>query len=434
MSPPFPYYAFAFSHFTNWLFGLFMKFDWRFFENGVPMYSNRSKAISLVRSNSDAESRHIKSVLAFCLVLAFAFTIFASSAFAQSSVRPPDNATQNMIETPVDGNVPGNTLGNSDVSNTWGNIRQGVEGTVSIPDTKAGVLVQSAGEDFRLTRKGPLFSYLGLAMLGTLIALAIFFALRGRIRVEHGMSGKKIKRFSDVERMGHWLMAISFIILAISGLNVTFGKYVVMPVIGKDAFGPLSLFLKTTHHYIAFAFMLGLAIAFVCWVIHNIPSRHDIGWLLKGGGLFSKGVHPPAKKFNAGQKIIFWLTMIGGLSLCLSGWQLLFPFEHNYFADTFTMLAKIGIDIPAMIGIAAPPYSGIQEQQFATIWHVIMAVVMICVIMAHIYIGSVGMEGAFDAMGSGEVDENWAIEHHSLWVDEVKNAKGAAAPKAQPAE
>ncbi|MGB7334562.1 MAG: formate dehydrogenase subunit gamma [Salaquimonas sp.] len=388
----------------------------------------------MTRRETEIETKKSHSIWALFLVLALALMFFASSALAQSSVRPPDNATQNVIENPVDGNVPGNALGNSDVSNSWGDVRKGVEGTVSIPDTKAGVLVQSAGEDYRLTRKGPLFSYLGLAMLGTLIALAIFFALRGRIKVEHGLSGKKIKRFSDVERMGHWLMAISFIILAISGLNVTFGKYVIMPVIGKDAFGPLSLFLKTTHHYIAFAFMLGLAIAFVCWVVHNIPSRHDIGWLLKGGGLFSKGVHPPAKKFNAGQKMIFWLTMIGGLSLCLSGWQLLFPFEHNYFADTFTMLAKIGIDIPAMIGIAAPPYSGIQEQQFATIWHVIMAVVMICVIMAHIYIGSVGMEGAFDAMGSGEVDENWAIEHHSLWVEEVKSGKSAGSAKAQPAE
>lgn len=399
------------------------------------MYSNRTKAISVAKRENGSSQYSVAKILSgLFLVLALIVLVSINSALAQSSVRPPDTATQNVIEAPVDGNVPGNVLGNSDVSISWQSIRNGIEGTVSIQDSKSGVLVQSAGEDYRLTRSGPLFSYLGLAMLGTLIALAIFFALRGRIRVEHGLSGKKIKRFSDVERMGHWLMAISFIILAISGLNVTFGKYVVMPIIGKDAFGPLALFLKTTHHYIAFAFMLGLAIAFVCWVLHNIPNRHDLVWLAKGGGLFKKGVHPPSKKFNAGQKIIFWTTMIGGLSLCLSGWQLLYPFEHSYFADTFTMLAKIGIDIPAMIGIATPPYTGIQEQQFATIWHVIMAVILICVIMAHIYIGSVGMEGAFDAMGSGEVDKNWAKEHHSLWVDEIESSKKKMSAKVQPAE
>jgi formate dehydrogenase subunit gamma len=404
------------------------------------MYLSRTNATSLAETKTQFDCqnsvgfKNMKILLSFFLVAMVTMAVLLSSAFAQSSVRPPSTATQNMIDSPTEGNVPGNALGNSDVSNTWGNIRKGVEGTVSIPDIKAGVLVQSAGEEYRATRKGPLFSYLGLAMLGTLIALALFFALRGRIRVEHGMSGKKIKRFSTVERMGHWLMAISFIILGVSGLNVTFGKYVVMPVIGKEAFGPLSYFLKITHHYVAFAFMLGLAIAFVCWVIHNIPNRHDLVWLAKGGGLFKKGVHPPAKKFNAGQKMIFWLTMIGGLSLCLSGWQLLYPFEYNYFADTFAMLAKIGIDVPAMIGIAAPPYSGIQEQQFATVWHAVMAVFMICVILAHIYIGSVGMEGAFDAMGSGEVDENWAKEHHSLWVDEVKGQKSDAKASVQPAE
>ena len=399
------------------------------------MLSNRHNAISVTRrKDSSGFDRVAKTILVFSLLMAFAIFMFMNAAWAQSSVRPPDNATQNAITSPVDGNVPGNALGNSGVSDTWQNIRQGVEGKVSIPDAKAGVLVQSAGEGYRQTRNGPLFSYLGLAMLGTLILLAIFFALRGRIQVEHGMSGRKIERFSDLERMGHWLMAVSFIILAISGLNVTFGKNVVMPVIGKEAFGPLTLFLKMTHNYIAFAFMLGLAIAFVFWVAHNIPSRHDLVWLAKGGGLFKKGVHPPSKKFNAGQKIIFWVTMIGGLSLCLSGWQLLFPFEHSYFTDTFALFAKVGIDIPAIVGIASPPYTVIQEQQYATIWHVMMAVAMICVILAHIYIGSIGMEGAFDAMGSGKVDENWAIEHHSLWVEEVKGAKSEPKTNPQPAE
>ena len=257
-------------------------------------------------------------------------------------------------------------------------------------------------------------------MLGTLVLLAIFFAIRGKIKVDKGLSGRKIKRFSTIERTGHWLMAISFIILGISGLNITFGKSVIMPIIGKDAFGPFTHFLKLTHNYIAFAFMLGLAIAFVCWVVHNLPNRGDINWILKGGGIFKKGEHPPAGKFNAGQKLIFWAVMIGGLSLSVSGWALMFPFEYSFFSSTMSAFSAIGIDLGSWLGMGQAPYSVIQEQQYNNIWHAIVAVLMICLILAHIYIGSVGMEGAYDAMGSGDVDENWALEHHSLWVEEVK--------------
>lgn len=384
----------------------------------------------------------LKAGLALLAAMVVLF-VMAASADAQSSVRPPAGATSNAVPEATGGAVPGNSLGNSSDSEIWRQVRQGVSGNVSIPDEKAGILVQADGEAYRLARQGPLFSWLGFAMLGTLVLLALFFALRGRIRVEHGLSGQKINRFTTIERMGHWLMAVSFIILAITGLNVTFGKDLIMPIIGKEAFGPMSGFFKLTHNYIAFAFMLGLIINFFTWVMHNIPNRHDLVWLSKAGGLFSKNVHPPSKKFNAGQKIIFWSVMIGGASLFLSGWALLFPFEHAYFAKTFNTLAAIGIDVPAMLGLPQPPYTVIQEQMFNTLWHAIVAVVMICIILAHIYIGSVGMEGAFDAMGSGEVDLNWAKEHHSLWVEEklgedaaraTSSPRGPGAEASQPAE
>lgn len=371
-------------------------------------------------------------VLLFPVLLLLA--VLASQAFAQSSVRPPDTAMETTDPSPMNGNVPGNSLGNTSDYESWLAIRQGLQGTVAGDDGKAGILVQMAGEEWRLVRGGPLFDYLGMAMLATIVLLAIFFALRGRITVDSGMSGRKIKRFSDIERIAHWTMAISFIVLAISGLNLSFGRDYIMPLVGKETFGPMSAFLKASHNYVAFAFMLGLILAFVMWIVHNLPSRHDLVWLAKGGGLFSKNSHPPAKKFNAGQKLIFWGVMIGGLSLSISGWALLFPYEHTFFADTFNMLKGIGIDVPAMIGMAEPPYTVIQEQQYNSIWHAIVAVAMICLILAHIYIGSIGMQGAFDAMGSGEVDENWAIEHHSLWVEEMKEKGRLQDAKAQPAE
>lgn len=390
---------------------------------------------SAATTSSDAirAIRALPAALLLALVMILAAPLAAS---AQSSVRPPDNAVINSTGDPTGGAVPGGSLGTTSDAEIWGAIRHGVTGTVSIKDQKAATLVQSDGESWRLVRNGPLFDYLGLAMLGTLILLALFFAIRGRIRIEHGMSGKRIQRFSTVERMGHWLMAVSFIILGISGLNISYGRELVMPLIGKENFGPIAGFLKVTHNYIAFAFMLGLAIAFLTWVVHNIPNRYDLVWLAKGGGLFTKGVHPPSRKFNAGQKIIFWVVMIGGLSLAVSGWALLFPFEHAFFTDTFNALAKIGVDVPAILGLPEPPYTVIQEQQFNSLWHAIVAVTMICVILAHIYIGSIGMEGAFDAMGSGDVDLNWAREHHSIWVEEMaaQESAGAGSSQTQPAE
>lgn len=195
----------------------------------------------------------------------------------------------------------------------------------------------------------------------------------------------------------------------------------------------MSGFLKATHNYTAFAFMVGLVLAFVLWIVHNIPDRTDLNWLAKGGGLLSKSSHPPARKFNAGQKLIFWGVMLLGLSVSVSGWALLFPFEHHLFSSTFALLGNIGIDVPAILGLAEPPYSAIQEQQFNSAWHGIVAVVMICLVLAHIYIGTIGMQGAYDAMGSGEVDLNWAREHHSLWVEEVM-AKKTERPAPAPAE
>lgn len=367
-------------------------------------------------------------------------TLFAASqiASAQSSVRPPNSGIA-APTSPTEGAVPGNALGTTSDAEMWRQVKGGIQGTVSQPNEQLGYMVQPAGESWRLIRNGPLFDYLGLLMIGTLILLAVFFAIRGRVRIEHGKSDRKIERFTLIERTAHWLMALSFIMLAISGLNISYGRDLIMPLIGKDAFGPFASFLKFSHNYVAFAFMLGLVVAFFMWVLHNIPGPRDLVWLAKGGGILSKGTHIPAKKFNAGQKIIFWSVMLGGFSLCLSGWALLFPFQHTFFTDTVTMLSSVGLDIPAWLGLPEPPYTMMQEQQANSIWHAIMAVLLTCLVFAHIYIGTIGMEGAYDAMGSGDVDLNWAREHHSIWVDEVlakkgESGTGTSSPAAQPAE
>lgn len=323
---------------------------------------------------------------------------------------------------------PFTTQGANSDSDFWRAIRSGEEGTVANPRGESGLLIQppgqprnseifgaqvTAGQLWRDMRNNEVTKWGVYGMGGILVLLAVFFAIRGRIKIEHGKSGITIERFKIFERVGHWLTAGSFILLGLTGLNILYGKTVLMPVIGKSAFSAITLAGKYVHHYAAFAFMAGLVLIFLMWVRHNLPSRTDINWAMQGGGILSKGIHPPAKKFNAGQKVIFWLTILCGASLSLSGIALMWPNEFLMFNKTFVLLNSFGFSLPTDL-------SPIQEQQYAQLWHGMLSLFMICVILAHIYIGSIGMEGAFDAMGSGQVDLNWAKEHHSLWVEEVQ--------------
>lgn len=335
------------------------------------------------------------------------------TAAAQSSVRPPDNAVTGG--GPTGGRVPGDALGGISNSDYWRAVREGVRGTVSIPDKNAAQLVQSEGDNWRAFKNGPLTTWGAWALAGIVLLLALFYLLRGRIRVEHGMSGRTITRFGDIERIAHWLIAVSFLILAFTGLNISYGKYVLLPVIGASAFSAITIAGKWLHNYVAFAFMIGLVMVFVLWIRENIPNLYDLKWLAKGGGMFTKGTHPPARKFNAGQKIIFWAVVLGGISISVSGIALMFPFELPLFSKTFAFFNLFGANLPTDL---AP----VQEMQLSTLWHSIVALALIVVIIAHIYIGTIGMEGAFDAMGTGEVDENWAKEHHSVWVEELKQS------------
>lgn len=219
--------------------------------------------------------RALPALAAALLVSALGLMLTASSASAQqdpsSSVRPPPGASIPGGPNVVQPERPGNY----DIE-MWKKVREGLQGTVTIPDTKAGQLVQSDGENWRNLRLGPLPLYGWWAMAGIIVLLAAFFLLRGRIAIEHGWAGRTITRFTDIERFGHWLLAVSFIILALTGLNVLYGRYVLLPVIGKDAFATISIAGKWLHNYVAFAFMVALAITFIVWVRHNFPSWRDL--------------------------------------------------------------------------------------------------------------------------------------------------------------
>jgi formate dehydrogenase subunit gamma len=336
-----------------------------------------------------------------------AFRILALLAvlFCGATNLPADAVAQQA------GAVPGDSLGLNSDSDLWRFVRTGNAGSTQMKTELSAVMIQSEGDNWRAFRNGPISAFGAIGLIVVIFVLGLFYMVRGKIRIDSGPSGDTILRFGTIDRFAHWLMAGSFVILGITGLNMLYGRYVLLPVIGKDAFAALTAAGKYAHNFLAFAFMVGLALSFILWVRHNIPNKVDLQWIKMGGGIVKKGVHPPAKKFNAGQKIIFWAVMIGGLSVSMSGIALMFPFQTTMFADTFALLNGLGFNLPT-------DFTALQEQQLNQLWHGFVSLALIVMIMAHIYIGSVGMEGALDAMNSGRVDRNWAKEHHSLWVDE----------------
>ncbi len=226
------------------------------------------------------------------------------------------------------------------------------------------------------------------------------------------MSGEKVLRFGAFARTGHWVNAIAFILLALSGLNMLFGKSVLLPLVGLEVFSTITSTGKFIHNWGAYVFMLGIVWIFVAFVAKNILSKDDIGWIIKAGGLLKKGVHPPAGYFNFGEKVIFWSAIVGGIGITITGLALLFPFQLEF--------------IPGELAI--------HKMQFAATWHSIIGIGMIVIIMGHIYIGTVGIEGSFESMKSGYVDRNWAKEHHSLWLEELDEKAANPDASAKPAE
>ena len=284
---------------------------------------------------------------------------------------------------------------------------QRVQGRITIPDSRESVLIQPAGQDWRHFHQVTLRWIGAIAILGMLGLLVAFYLGRGMVRIEGGRSGRTVTRFSGFERAVHWMAASSFVVLALSGLNITFGKPLLLPLIGPEAFAGWSQWAKYGHNYLSFPFTLSVVLILLMWIAWNLPAKGDLEWVTRGGGMVG-GDHPPAGRFNTGQKLIYWIVVLGGGAVAVTGYLLLFPFY--------------GTDIAGM--------------QLAQIIHGVVALLFVAAMLGHIYIGTIGMEGAFEAMGTGEVDLNWAKQHHSRWVaQELGQGQGATPPRgARPAE
>ena len=291
----------------------------------------------------------------------------------------------------------------------WRDVRGGGEHpyqTTQVRGVETNVLVQTEGEIWRQIRNGPITIYGGWLLVLAALAILAFYLWKGPIKVHGKLTGRKIQRLSPWDRTIHWTVAISWLILAISGVILLFGKYIVLPVFGYTLFSWLAILSKNLHNFVGPVFLIAAALMYFTYLGRNIPAGHDIGWLLKGGGMLS-GEHVPSGFFNAGEKIVFWVGLfLFTLIVGASGLVLLFP----------------NLDQGRMV------------MQYANVVHAVTAVVYVAMMFGHMYLGSVGLEGAYDCMrNDGMVDEQWAKEHHEYWYNEAMKGRPGAAGTASPA-
>src|SRR6266576_6054342 len=241
-----------------------------------------------------------------------------------------------------------------------------IEGLIDQPNERERVLMQPAGRHWDYFHEVILHWLGAIVILGMIVVLGAAYLIIGRLRISAGRSGQKVPRFNAFERFSHWLTAISFVVLGLTGLNITFGKLLLLPVIGPEAFSSVSQLAKYTHDFVSASFVIGLGLIVAIWIKDNIPQKVDIEWIKQGGG-FIKSKHAPSGRFNPGEKLVFWFALGAGVAVIISGYLLMFPF---YVTD-------------------------IAGMQLAQIVHALVAVMFVAVIIAHIYIGTLGMEGVF---------------------------------------
>jgi formate dehydrogenase subunit gamma len=382
--------------------------------------------------NRSSVTSHIRSgLLAACLMLGAVLSVSAQThpvaaapavaAAENTKAAAPGVQSANIFSIAPDANTdpkyadqnngergkvqPGNN------APMWRQVGAGVTGYSSLPTSQApeaGNLIQpfvqypgakltNAGEAWRQVRNNWIIPYGGSLLLIAALAIALFYYGKGTMTLHGAETGRKIERFTPLERSAHWTNAIAFVLLAVSGVVMAFGKFFIQPIIGNALFGWMTYVLKNVHNFAGPLFAVSLIIVFITFLKDNFPSKDDITWLLKGGGMLS-GQEVPSHRFNAGEKVVFWFGVLGlGLIVVASG----------------LVLDKL---IPGLIYERS-------TMQIANMVHGVATILMMAMFMGHIYMGTIGMQGAYSAMRDGYVDETWAKEHHELWYNDIKAGK-----------
>lgn len=300
-------------------------------------------------------------------------------------------------------------------ANYWRAVRDGVEGYSAttgrtsegrVINTETDVLLQGTGQNWRQIRNGLVANYGGWILFLLAIVILFFFAWRGRVLIEGGRSGKLIRRWSNWDRIIHWYTAILFVVLAVTGLSMLFGRAVLIPLLGPQGFSAWADISIGLHNYLGPFFSIGVLAIIITWIRYNIPRKGDGAWLARAGGMFSKDSkeHPPAGRMNAGEKIWFWIICTVGVTTIVTG----FILDFWLWDQTRSTM------------------------QLSNLIHGVAALVWIGVWFGHFYLGTIGTEGALEGMTSGYVDVNWMKQHHNLWYEELQK-KGVEVKEAPPA-
>ncbi len=358
------------------------------------------------------------------LLCVSALALLAGGTWAQTTAEtaakgPPADFVAPVEPKPDDSNAeraksqPGNN------APLWRAVRDSgnVPGISNLPGAEQGVLIQpfvqypgsrltTAGEAWRQVRNQWLIPYGGSLLLIVVLAIALFYWRRGPIGGHVADTGRVIERFTPFERAAHWSNAIAFVVLAVSGVVMAYGKFFLLPVLGGTLFGWLSYVLKTAHNFAGPLFAVSLLIVFFTFIKDNWPAKSDLAWIKSGGGLFG-GEEAPSHRFNAGEKLVFW----GGV----------------FVLGTVVIASGLVLDkvVPGMAYLRG-------DMQIAHMVHGVATVLMMAMFMGHIYLGTIGTKGAYRAMRSGYVDEGWAREHHAIWHADVKAGKIPAKRSPEP--
>jgi formate dehydrogenase subunit gamma len=344
------------------------------------------------------------AALAVAAALPAAVSAQAASAPAPNAVVAPAEPKADESNAARAKSQPGNN------APFWRGVRDSgaQQGTTNLPGAEKGTLIQSfvqypgslyttAGEAWRQVRNNWLLPYGGSLLLIVAVAIALFYFGKGRLGGHVADTGRKIERFTPFERAAHWANAIAFVVLAVSGIVMAWGKFFLLPILGATLFGWLAYALKTAHNFAGPLFAVSLAIVFITFVRDNFWRREDTQWLAKGGGLLS-GHEPTSHRFNGGEKMLFWVGVL--------------------------LLGSIVVVTGLVLDGLIPAWGETRGQmQVAHMMHAAAGVMMMAMFMGHIYIGTLGMKGAYSAMRTGWVDEGWAQEHHALWAQDVRAGK-----------